>query len=176
MFLFFPFCLEFHIIICGLDSIIARRWMNSMLVSNCMYTYYNKLSITYRCLIFCHKFRACNFRVTLVKPFPVIWHEDVINNHRFASTTSETWVNLSFHPYCLLPSLGKRIQTFRVAVDCWLTFSTTWKRHWTTSASSPIFFFFFFQKSWDFYTITRVYLWYEYMFIFTCNFNSVTKI
>lgn len=24
--------LEFHIIVCGLDSIIARRWMNGMLV------------------------------------------------------------------------------------------------------------------------------------------------
>lgn len=23
---------EFHIIVCGLDSIIARRWMNGMLV------------------------------------------------------------------------------------------------------------------------------------------------
>lgn len=27
---------EFHIIVCGLDSIIARRWMNGMLVgTNC---------------------------------------------------------------------------------------------------------------------------------------------
>lgn len=25
-------CTEFHIIVCGLDSIIARRWMNGMLV------------------------------------------------------------------------------------------------------------------------------------------------
>lgn len=25
---------EFHIIVCGLDSIIARRWMNGMLVRN----------------------------------------------------------------------------------------------------------------------------------------------
>ena len=27
-----PF-LEFHIIVCGLDSVVARRWMNGMLVS-----------------------------------------------------------------------------------------------------------------------------------------------
>lgn len=27
-------CPEFHIIVCGLDSIIARRWMNGMLVRN----------------------------------------------------------------------------------------------------------------------------------------------
>ncbi len=25
---------EFHIIVCGLDSIIARRWINGMLVSS----------------------------------------------------------------------------------------------------------------------------------------------
>lgn len=27
------FHLEFHIIVCGLDSVVARRWMNGMLVS-----------------------------------------------------------------------------------------------------------------------------------------------
>ncbi len=26
---------EFHMIVCGLDSIVARRWINGMLVSNC---------------------------------------------------------------------------------------------------------------------------------------------
>uniref|UniRef100_A0A8C2XT86 NEDD8-activating enzyme E1 catalytic subunit n=1 Tax=Cyclopterus lumpus TaxID=8103 RepID=A0A8C2XT86_CYCLU len=29
--------LEFHIIVCGLDSIVARRWMNGMLVSYCSF-------------------------------------------------------------------------------------------------------------------------------------------
>lgn len=28
---------EFHIIVCGLDSIIARRWMNGMLVGRTSY-------------------------------------------------------------------------------------------------------------------------------------------
>lgn len=30
--LLYFFLLEFHIIVCGLDSIIARRWINGMLV------------------------------------------------------------------------------------------------------------------------------------------------
>ena len=30
--LLFVFILEFRIIICGLDSVVARRWINSMLV------------------------------------------------------------------------------------------------------------------------------------------------
>uniref|UniRef100_A0A667YGW6 NEDD8-activating enzyme E1 catalytic subunit n=1 Tax=Myripristis murdjan TaxID=586833 RepID=A0A667YGW6_9TELE len=31
------FCVEFHIIVCGLDSIVARRWMNGMLLSLLVY-------------------------------------------------------------------------------------------------------------------------------------------
>ena len=42
------------------------------------------------------------------------------------------------------------------------------KRHWTTSASSPIFF----QKSWDFYTIRRIYLY----VINACTFLLATSI
>jgi len=30
----FFFVIAFHIIVCGLDSIVARRWMNGMLVRN----------------------------------------------------------------------------------------------------------------------------------------------
>lgn len=28
----FPYVTEFHIVVCGLDSIVARRWINGMLV------------------------------------------------------------------------------------------------------------------------------------------------
>ena len=35
----------------------------------------------------------------------------------------------------------------------------------------PIFFL-----NWDFYTLRRIYLCKEYMLIFTCKFNSITKI
>lgn len=42
------FCIEFHIVVCGLDSVVARRWMNGMLV--CIY--FNKHSTirSYKCI------------------------------------------------------------------------------------------------------------------------------
>ena len=37
----FSFSEEFRIVVCGLDSVVARRWINSMLVN------YRKLSISF---------------------------------------------------------------------------------------------------------------------------------
>uniref|UniRef100_A0A671T1J9 NEDD8-activating enzyme E1 catalytic subunit n=1 Tax=Sinocyclocheilus anshuiensis TaxID=1608454 RepID=A0A671T1J9_9TELE len=36
-YLFFCYCIEFHVVVCGLDSVVARRWMNGMLLSLLIY-------------------------------------------------------------------------------------------------------------------------------------------
>jgi hypothetical protein len=36
---------EFHIVVCGLDSIIARRWINGMLVSSTSTSWWNRFKI-----------------------------------------------------------------------------------------------------------------------------------
>jgi len=56
--------LEFHIIVCGLDSVVARRWMNGMLV---------RIVGSSRQLQYLHTVRSALVRV-LVLQFSLVSH------------------------------------------------------------------------------------------------------